>query len=92
MNKLTILKADANEKSGTFEDDNGKERSYTTRKQDAKFEDANGFIYPFDVRLEDGQRPWPVGDYSIDWDAMVSVNKRTANLSKFHVLTPYKAK
>ena len=91
MNKLTILKADANERSGTFEDDNGKERSYTTRKQEAKYEDAAGFAYPFDVRLEDGQKPWPVGEYSVDWDAMIAVNKRNANLGKYHALVPYKA-
>lgn len=89
MNKCTILKADADEKSGTFEDDNGKERAYTTRKQQAKYEDESGFAYPFDVRLEEGQKPWPVGEYSVAWDQMIAINKRNANLGKFHVLVPY---
>lgn len=92
MNKLTILDQNADEKSGTFKDDDGNDRSYTTRKQKAKYEDGDGFAYPFDVRLEEGQKPWPVGEYSIDWERMISVNKRNANLGKFHVLVPFAKK
>lgn len=92
MNKLTILRAEIDEKNGTFKDDDGNDRSYTTRKQQAKYEDDAGFAYPFDVRLGDGQKPWPVGEYSVAWDQMIAINKRNANLGKFHVLVPYRAK
>lgn len=87
MSKVTILKAEVEERGGTFKDDSGNDRAYTTRKQKAKLE-VGGFVYPLDVRLEDGQKPYPVGDYTFDLDEMLSVNKGTLNLSKFTKLVP----
>lgn len=80
--KVTVLNAEVDERGGTFIDDEGKERSYTTRKQKAKLE-AGGFAYPFDVRLEDGQKSYPIGEYELDVEAMAQVNKGVLNLSKF---------
>lgn len=83
--KVTVLSNQVEERSGTFEDDSGKERSYTTRKQKAKVE-AGGFAYPYDVRLEQGQAAWPVGEYVMDTAAMVGINKGVHNFSKYAVL------
>lgn len=82
MSKVTILKAEVEERGGTFKDDSGNDRSYTTRKQKAKLE-VGGFVYPLDVRLEDGQPAYNVGEYTFDLDEMLSVNKGTLILSKF---------
>lgn len=90
MSKVTILKAEVEERGGTFKDDSGNDRSYTTRKQKAKLE-IGGFVYPLDVRLEDGQRPYPVGDYVLDMDEMLTVNKGALNISKFTKLVPVPA-
>lgn len=88
--KVTILSTNIDEKSGTFEDDAGKERSYTTRKQKAKLE-AGGFAYPYDVRLENGQQPFPLGEYLMDTAAMLAVNKAAHTFSRFPVLRPIEA-
>lgn len=87
--KVTVLDAEPIERSGEFDGRDGEKISYTTRKQKAKLE-AGGFAYPFDVRLEDGQKPYPVGDYTLDVGAMLAVNKGVASLGKFTVLTPKK--
>lgn len=89
--RVTILPGTVVTKNGSFEDDKGKERSYTTRVQKARAE-ANGFAYPLDVRLQDDQEPYPVGEYVMDFAAMVEINKGKLNLSKFHVLAPLAAK
>ncbi|KWV12212.1 single-stranded DNA-binding protein [Xanthomonas translucens pv. translucens] len=80
--KVTVMDAEVIERGGTFKDDSGQDRSYTTRKQKAKIEMA-GFAYPFDVRLEDGQKGYPVGEYELDIEAMGQVNKGVLSLSKF---------
>lgn len=80
--KVTVLDAKIDERGGTFKDDSGNDRSYTTRKQKAKLE-VGGFAYPFDVRLEDGQTAYAVGEYELDLDRMITVNKGVASLSKF---------
>ncbi len=85
--KVTVLSADVDERGGTFKDDEGKDREYTTRKQKAKLE-AGGFAYPLDVRLDKGQQAYQPGEYELDVEAMVSVNKGAINFSKFHVLRP----
>ncbi|KWV12248.1 single-stranded DNA-binding protein [Xanthomonas translucens pv. translucens] len=85
--KVTVLDGAVIERGGTFEDDSGKERSYTTRKQKAKLE-VGGFAYPFDVRLEEGQKPYAAGDYDLDIGSMAQVNKGVLSLSKFTALTP----
>lgn len=87
--KVTVLDANPIERSGEFDGRDGEKISYTTRKQKAKIE-AGGFAYPFDVRLEDGQRPYPVGAYTLDVGAMLQVNKGVASLGKFTVLVPVK--
>ena len=48
--------------------------------------EAGGFAYPYDVRLEDGQAAWPVGEYVMDTAAMVGINKGVHNFSKYAVL------
>ena len=82
---VTILPGDVVENSGTFTDDEGKEREYTTRKQKAKLE-VCGFAYPFEVRIERTQKPYAPGVYYMDAGAMVSVNKGAINWSKYPVL------
>lgn len=89
MNKCTVLGA-AVTKDGNFKNDNGEMIDFQTIKQPGKLE-VGGFAYPFDIRLDKGQTPWPVGDqYVLDLDAMVQVNKGVVSLSKFHVLKPVK--
>ena len=83
--KVTVLSSEVIERSGSFKDDDGKDRSYTTRKQKAKLE-AAGFAYPFDVRLEDGQSAYAPGEYELDAEAMAQVNKGSLNFSKYAVL------
>jgi len=85
--KVTVLESVPVEREGKFDGADGKEIKYSTRKQKAKLE-AGGFAYPFDVRLEDGQKPYPVGDYTLDLGAMLQVNKGVASLSKFTSLRP----
>lgn len=87
--KVSVLSAEVQERSGTFEGRNGESIDYTTRKQKARIE-AGGFAYPFDVRLEDGQRPYPVGEYFLDVESMLQVTKGTATLAKYTVLSPVK--
>jgi hypothetical protein len=60
---VTILSGTADERGGTFTDDAGKERAYNVRSQKAKLEVA-GFAYPYKVRLEEGQQPYPAGEYA----------------------------
>jgi len=85
--KVTVLDATPIERSGEFDGRDGEKISYTTRKQKAKLE-AGAFAYPFDVRLEDGQKPYGVGEYTLDLGAMLQVNKGVASLSKFTALRP----
>lgn len=88
--KVTVIDAEVIERGGTFEGNNGEQISYTTRKQKGKLE-TGGFAYPFDIRLEDGQRPYAVGEYDLDVAAMAQVNKGVLSLSKFTILRPGKA-
>ncbi|WFC43785.1 single-stranded DNA-binding protein [Pseudoxanthomonas sp. SE1] len=83
--KVTVLEETPIERSGTFDGRDGEQISYTTRKQKAKLE-AGGFAYPLDVRLEEGQKAYPKGDYTLDLEAMITVNKGVINLSKFTAL------
>lgn len=86
---VTVLEANPVERSGEFDGRAGEKISYTTRKQKAKIE-TGGFAYPFDVRIEDGQKPYPVGVYHLDVASMLSVNKGVASLGKYAVLVPAK--
>lgn len=83
--KVTVLKNEIDERVGTFKNDAGDIVEYTTRKQKAKLE-TGGFAYPFDVRLDNGQSAYAVGEYELDVAAMAQVNKGVVTLSKFTVL------
>lgn len=83
--KVTVLKSDIDERGGSFKNDAGEMVEFTTRKQKAKLE-AGGFAYPLDVRLDKGQPGYPEGEYELDIESMISVNKGVINLSKFTVL------
>ncbi|WP_241900405.1 G5P family DNA-binding protein, partial [Stenotrophomonas maltophilia] len=48
--------------------------------------ETGGFAYPFDVRLDKGQPGYPEGEYELDVESMIQVNKGVATLSKFTVL------
>lgn len=85
--KVIVLKAEIEERGGTFEGNKGEQISYTTRKQKARLE-TDGFAYPYDVRLQDGQPGYPPGDYEFDVESMLQINKGVASLSKFTVLRP----
>lgn len=80
--KVTVLNAEVIERKGSFKDDSGQQREFTTRKQKAKIEMA-GFAYPFDVRLEDGQAGYAAGEYELDVESMGQVNKGVLSLDKF---------
>lgn len=83
--KVTVLKNEIDERGGSFKNDAGENVEYTTRKQKAKLE-TGGFAYPFDVRLDKGQPGYPEGEYELDIESMLQVNKGVASLSKFTVL------
>lgn len=83
--KVTVLSSSVDERGGSFKNDAGESVEYTTRKQKAKLETA-GFAYPFDVRLDKGQPPFPEGEYELDVAAMAQVNKGVLSLSKFTAL------
>lgn len=80
--KVTVLSAQVEEREGTFVDDAGKERKYTTRKQKCRIE-AGGFAYPYEARLEEGEKGYLPGDYDLDVDSMLQVNKGNIQLGKF---------
>ena len=86
--KVIVLDGNPVEKSGEFDGKDG-QVSYTTRKQRARIE-TGGFAYPYDVRIEDGQKPYPPGNYELDVGAMLTVNKGVASLGKFTILRPIK--
>lgn len=85
--KVTVLKNEIDERGGSFKNDAGENVEYTTRKQKGKLE-TGGFAYPFDVRLDKGQPGYPEGEYELDVESMIQVNKGVATLSKFTVLRP----
>lgn len=86
---VTILNAEPVEREGEFKGRDGEAISYSTRKQAAKIEVA-GFAYPYEVRLESGQKAYPVGVYDMDLAAMLEVNKKNASLGKYPVLVARK--
>lgn len=83
--KVTVLKSEIDERKGSFKNESGEIVEFTTRKQKARLE-AGGFAYPFDVRLDNGQSGYPEGEYELDVESMLQVNKGVASLSKFTVL------
>ncbi len=87
--RVSILSNVPKTKSGTFKNDRGEDVEYTTVTQKARLE-VNGFAYPYDVRLEEDQSAWQVGDYLLDLAAMVEVKNNKIGLSKFASLVPIK--
>lgn len=83
--KVTVLDSQIDERGGTFKNDRNEDVKYSTRKQKGKLE-TGGFAYPFDVRLDNGQPAYAVGEYELDVAAMAQVNKGVVTLSKFTVL------
>ncbi|PJL12864.1 single-stranded DNA-binding protein [Stenotrophomonas maltophilia] len=83
--KVIVLKSEIDERGGSFKNDKGEDVAYSTRKQKGKLE-TDGFAYPFDVRLQDGQPGYPQGEYELDVESMLQVNKGVATLSKYTVL------
>ena len=90
MIKVTVLSAKIIEFTGNFKGRDGEDIEYTTRKQDARLESA-GFAYPYDVRLEEGEEAYALGDYELDVDRMVTVNKKTHSIDKYTKLKPLDA-
>lgn len=84
---VEVFPGSVDERSGTFKNDDGDEVSYTTRKQSAKLE-TMGFVYPYDVRLDKGQSPFPAGRYRMNVAKMLTVNKGAHLFSKYPVLEP----
>lgn len=87
---VEVFPGSVDERSGTFKDDEGNEREYTTRKQEAKLE-TMGFAYPYQVRLDKGQAPFAPGRYRMVVGKMLTVNKGAHAVSKFPVLEPLAA-
>jgi hypothetical protein len=89
--KVAILTAALKENEGTFKGKDGEDVEWSTRKQPARIE-FNGFVMPYDVRLDKGQQPYPVGEYEMDVLAMLKIDKGAHSLQKFPVLIPIKSK
>ena len=87
---VEILDDQAKEKSGTFKDDEGNEREYTTRKQEARIE-FGGYVQPYQVRVEVGVKPFPKGRYRMNLRKMMKVNNEALAFSKYAVLEPLQA-
>lgn len=80
----------ANERKGEFKNDKGETVAFETRKQEARMH-VNGFVYPYDVRLENGQKEFAPGRYRLATEKMISVNKGVHNIARYPVLEPVKA-
>lgn len=87
---VEVFAGDVLSHGGTFKNDKGEDIVYETHKQSARLE-SNGFAYPYDVRLEKGQKPYAPGRYRMDLGAMLTVNKSAHAISKFprlHAIAP----
>ena len=87
---VEVLDDQVQTKGGTFKNDAGEDVSYSTRKQDARLE-VGGFAYPYSVRLEDGEPPYPKGRYRFAVEKMLQINKGAHSLGKFTRLAPLPA-
>lgn len=85
-----IVDATPIDKEGSFTNDAGDSVSYSTRKQAARVE-CGGFVYPYELRLDKDQKPYPVGAYQFDWAQTLEFNKKNMGLGKFPRLAPVKA-
>ena len=87
--KCTVLPGEPKQRDGDFTNERGENVKYSKTTQATRLE-VNGFAYPYDVRLEKGQPPYPPGDYTLDLAAMLQINKGSHSLSKYAVLRPLK--
>ena len=85
--QVKVTNAQPVDKEGSFKDENGGTVEYKTRKQEGVMI-AGEFRYPYDVRLEADQKPYPEGMYELDLPAMIQVNKGAHSLGKFTKLRP----
>lgn len=87
---VEVLDSEVKERGGNFKGRDGEDIAYNTRKQEARLE-VGGFAYPYDVRLEDGQKGYAPGRYRLALEKMITVNKGAHALGKFTVLAPLSA-
>lgn len=83
---VTIKDGELTEKSGSFKNDAGENVEYHTRKQPGKLETSDGFVYPYDVKLEKDQKPYAPGRYELLVGEMLTVAKGQHLISKYPVL------
>ena len=83
---VTILPGNVVANEGQFKNDKGEDVNYSTRKQPAKLETPDGFVYPFDVRLAKDQQPHAPGKYELLLGSMLAVVKGAATIGKYPVL------
>ncbi|KGM56254.1 single-stranded DNA-binding protein [Lysobacter daejeonensis GH1-9] len=82
---VEVVPGEVKTRGGNFKNDDGDDVAWTKRTQEARLQ-SNGFIYPYDVRLEEGQPPYPPGRYRLAIEKMLQVNKGAHFFSKFSVL------
>lgn len=87
---VEVLDGNVQERKGEFTNDKGEAVKFETRKQGAKLE-VGGFVYPYEVRLENGQPAFRPGRYRMAVEKMLSVNKGNHSIARFPVLEPLKA-
>ena len=87
---VDIYEGPLKEREGMFQNDKGEDVNYHTRAHEARLE-IGGFAYPFDVRLEQGQKEFEPGRYVLRLDKMVECNKGKLFLKKYPVLQPLQA-
>ncbi len=87
---VEVLEAGVIDKSGEFTNDAGESIKYDKKVQSARLH-SMGYVYPFEVRLEKGGKPFAPGRYVLNLAKMVDVNKGNLNFSKYPVLEPLPA-
>lgn len=87
---VEVVSNDVQERKGEFTNDKGEQVKFETRKQEARLH-VNGFVYPYDVRLENGQPAFPPGRYRMALEKMITVNKGNHGIARFPVLEQSKA-
>ena len=82
---VVIEPGEVKERDYSFKNDAGEVVEGKTRKQEARLE-SNGYAYPYEVRLENGQPPFKPGRYVMNVSKMLTVNKGAHSFSKYPVL------
>lgn len=75
------------ERGGNFKGRDGEDIAYNVRTQEARLE-SGGFAYPYSVRLQDGEKPYPKGRYRLAVEKMIQVAKGAHGLEKYTRLAP----